>query len=202
MRERLARHPAATATVLYSAAALATTWPLARGLGSDLPWDLGDPVLNAALLERNLRRLLAFLDGNFDALRGFFDARIFHPEPLTLALSEHLVAQTLQALPAYALGANVLLCYNLLFLSTFVLSALGAFLLVRDLMGKVAPALLAGLFYGFAPYRVEQLSHLQVLSSQWMPFALLLLRRHFETGRWLPLLLCTLALIAQNLSCG
>jgi hypothetical protein len=202
MRERLARHPAATATALYSLVALATTWPLARGIGSDLPWDLGDPVLNAALLERNLQRLLAFLGGSFDALRGFFDARIFHPEPLTLALSEHLAAQTLQALPAYALGANVLLCYNLLFLSSFVLSALGAFLLVRDLTGRTAPALLAGLCYGFAPYRVEQLSHLQVLSSQWMPFALLLLRRHLETGRALPLFLCTLTLIAQSLSCG
>ena len=38
---------------------------------------------------------------------------------------QHLVAQAVQVTPIYALSGNILLCYNLLFLSTFVLSALG-----------------------------------------------------------------------------
>jgi hypothetical protein len=202
MRERLARHPAAAAALLYLVVALAMTWPLAGGLSRDLPADLGDPVLNCALLERNALRLLAALAGDLGALRGFWDARIFHPEPNTLAFSEHLFAQTLLALPVYALTGNVLLSYNLLFLASFVLSALGAFLLAKDVLGRAGPALLAGLCFGFAVYRVEQLSHLQVLSSQWMPFALLGLRRHFETRRSVPLLGAAAAVIAQNLSCG
>jgi hypothetical protein len=189
-----------TAAAAYAAIALIATWPLALGLGSALPSDLGDPVLNCWILARNAGWLLDVASGQ--AVAGFWDAGIFHPAPLTLAHSEHLVAPTLQALPVYAATGNVVLAYNLLFLSTFVLSGLGAFLLVRELTGSAPAAFLAGLFYGFAPYRVDQVPHLQVLSSQWMPFALLGLRRFVSSGRPLPLIGAVVALLAQNLSCG
>ena len=52
---------------------------------------------------------------------NFWNANIFYPEPLTLAYSEHLFAQAVQILPVYALTGNIILSYNLLFLSTFVL---------------------------------------------------------------------------------
>ena len=45
-------------------------------------------------------------------------------------------------------------------------------------------------------------SHLQVLSSQWMPFALYGLRRYFTTLRADPLGWAAVALVLQNLSCG
>src|SRR5439155_9127000 len=61
---------------------------------------------------------------------------------------------------------------------------------------------LAGVAYGFAPYRFGTLSHVQVLSSMWMPFAWLGFRRFFETRRISPLVLGATAWIAQNLSCG
>jgi hypothetical protein len=105
-------------------------------------------------------------------------------------------------LPVYALTHNVLLSYNLLFLGTFVLSGVGVFLLVRDLTANAAAAFLGGLLFAFAPYRVEQLSHLQVLSSQWMPFALLGFHRFARSGRSKPLLFGSLALLVQGLSCG
>ncbi len=46
------------------------------------------------------------------------------------------------------------------------------------------------------------ISHLQALSSQWLPFALYGLRRFFTTRRLTPLAGATLALVAQNLSNG
>ena len=119
----------------------------------------------------------ASVGGHYSNLRHFFDANIFHPAPLTLAYSEHLVPQALQIFPIYALTGNPILCYNLLFLSTFVLSGLGMFLFARELTGSIAAAFIAGLLFAFAPYRVPQSSHLQVLSSQWMPFALYGFRR-------------------------
>jgi hypothetical protein len=189
-----------TAAAAYAAIALIATWPLLLGVGRALPSDLGDPVLNCWILARNARWLLDLAAGK--AVPGFWDAGIFHPAPLTLAHSEHLVAPTLQALPVYAATGNVALAYNLLFVSTFALSALGAFLFVRELTGNAPAAFLAGLFYGFAPYRIDQVTHLQVLSSQWMPFALLGLRRFISSGRPLPLIGAVLALLAQNLSCG
>src|SRR4051812_38740171 len=141
-------------------------------------------------------------------MRGFWTANIFYPEPLTLAYSEHLFAQAVQILPVYALTHNIILCYNLLFLSTFVLSGLGMFLFVREAFGSARAGFVAGLIYAFAPLRVPQFSHLQVLSSQWMPFALYGLRRYFDrrarhgAARFVALAGAGLALIAQNLSCG
>ena len=190
------------ATALYLAVALAFTWPLAAGLTRDIPWDLGDSLLNAWILTWDADHLLRFLSGDLDALSGFWNANIFHPEPLTLAYSEHLLAQAVQILPVYALTGNIILSYNLLFLSTFVLSGLGMFLLVRELTGSPRAAFVAGLIYAFAPLRVPQFAHLQVLSSQWMPFTLYGLRRYFETRRVKPLVGAGAALVAQNLSCG
>jgi hypothetical protein len=193
---------AATATGLYALAALVLTWPLAAGLSRDIPWDLGDSVLNCWILQWGADHWLRFLGGDLGAFRGYFNANIFYPEPLTLAYSEHLTAQVLQILPVYALTGNIVLCYNLLFLSTSVLSGLGTFLLVRELTGSARAGFVAGLLYGFAPYRIGQFSHVQVMSSQWMPFALYGFRRYFETRRAWPLAGAGAALVLQNWSCG
>jgi len=192
---------------------------LAAGLTRDIPWDLGDSLLNAWILAWDADHLLRFFSGDFSALTGVWNANIFHPEPLTLAYSEHLFAQAVQILPVYALTGNIILSYNLLFLSTFVLSGLGTYLFVREVTGNPRAAFVAGVIYAFAPYRVPQFAHLQVISSQWMPFALYGLRRYFDayavqssvrlqpdtTYRWqtyMPLLGAAAALIAQNLSSG
>jgi hypothetical protein len=194
--------PALTATLLYGLLAVAMTWPLARGLGRDIPSDLGDSILNCWILDWDLRHLERLAAGEPRAFEGFWSPGIYHPEPLALAYSEHLLGLAAQALPVRLLGGGIVLCYDLLFLSTFVLSSLGAFLLTRELTGSVRAAVVAGLLYGFAPYRIEQLPHLQVLSSQWMPFALYALRRYFGTRRPWPLLGAVAAVVAQNLSCG
>lgn len=178
------------------------TWPLSIGLTRDIPWDLGDSLLNSWILGWVDDHILRFLAGDLHAFSGFWTANIFHGEPLTLAYSEHLVAQAIQILPVYAATGNLILCYDLLFLSTFVLSGFGMYLLVRELTGRPAAALVAGLIYAFAPYRIGQYSHLQALSSQWMPFALYGFRRYFEGGRIRALAGGTAATIAQNLSCG
>jgi len=178
------------------------TWPLATGLARDIPWDLGDSVLNCWILQWGADHWLRVLGGDLGAFRGYFNANIFYPEPLTLAYSEHMTAQVVQILPVYALTRNIVLAYNLLFLSTFVLSGLGAFLLVRELTGSARAGFVAGLLYAFAPYRIGQFSHLQVLSSQWMPFALYAFRRYFDSRRVWPLAGAAVALVAQNLSCG
>ncbi len=84
-----------------------------------------------------------------------------------------------------------------------MLSGLGMFLFVREITGSARAGLVAGLIYAFAPYRVPQFSHLQVISSQWMPFVLYGLRRYFvTTAHHEPLVGAGAALIAQNLSNG
>ena len=191
-----------SATAWYVVATIAMTWPLVLGLTRDIPGDLGDPLFNCWVLGWGAHHLGRFLTGHLDAFSGFWNANIYYPAPLALAYSEHLFAQAVQILPVYALTGNLLLCYNLLFLSTYVLSGVGTYLLVRDLTGSPRAAFVAGLLYGFAPYRVPQLPHLQVLSSQWMPFVLFGLRRYFQSRRPWALAGAMVALLAQNLSCG
>ena len=70
------------------------------------------------------------------------------------------------------------LLYNAAFLVAYVGAALGAFLLAREITGSGAAAVIAAAAFAFAPYRVAQLSHLQVLSVGWMPVALVALARH------------------------
>src|SRR5688572_2376665 len=163
---------------------------------------MGDPVFVCWVLLWTSGQVFSFLSGDFSALSRYWHGNIFYPEPLTLAYSEHFTAQLLQALPLLAVTDNVVLVYNLLFLSTFVLSGLGTFLLVRDLTGRPLAALVAGLAFAFAPYRVDQFPHLQILSAQWMPFALYGFRRYLDTGRRRALAGGAGALVAQNLSCG
>jgi hypothetical protein len=193
---------AAHATLAYVVVAIWLTWPLARGLTHDVAWDLGDPVLVIWALAWNCSQLLAILGGDLSRIGTYFDANIFSPAPLTLAYSEHFFAQSVQMLPVYAATGNAILGYNLLYLSTFVLSGTGAFLFVRELTGSRTAAFTAGLLFAFAPYRIPQSSHLQVLSAQWMPFALYGFRRYFETGRRWALAGAAAALVVENLSCG
>jgi len=183
---------ASSAFVLFLALAVAMTWPLAAGLTHDVPGDFGDPLFTSWALAWDATHLG----------RGWWSANIYAPHPLSLAYSEHFLPQALQALPIYAATKNPILCYNLLFLSTFALSGLGMFLLGRELTGSPAAGLVAGLAFAFAPYRITSIPHLQVLSSAWMPFVLFGFRRHFATGRLRPLAGAAAAWLVQNLSCG
>jgi len=168
----MTRRASCFATAAYLLVALAFTWPLVTVIGTEIAWDMGDPLFNSWVLLWTGGQVLAFLSGDFSALNRFWHGNIFYPERLTVAFSEHLVPQMLQALPVLAATDNVVLAYNLLFLSTFVLSGFGMFLLVRELTGNAAAGFVAGLAFAFAPYRVAHFSHLQVLSAQWMPFVI------------------------------
>jgi len=183
---------AGMAFLLYLALTMVMTWPLARGLTHDIPGDFGDPLFTSWVLSWDATHLG----------RGWWSANIFAPQPLALAYSEHFLPQALQVLPIYAVTKNPILCYNLLFLSTFALAGLGMFLLGRELTGSVTAGLVAGLAFAFAPYRIANIPHLQVLSSAWMPFVLFGLHRHFATGGLRPLAGAAAAWLVQNLSCG
>ena len=188
--------------VLYLALTLVMTWPLVFGLTRDLPSDLGDPAFVSALLTWGSDHYLRLLGGDLRAVTHFWDAPWFYPEPLATAFSEHFLLHSLLTLPVYVASGNVILCYNLLFLAAFTLSGLGMYLFVREVTGRPLAAFVAGLAFAFAPYRMGSLEHLQVISSQWMPFALYGFRRYFATRRTRPLIGASLALLAQHLSSG
>ncbi|HKW02375.1 MAG TPA: hypothetical protein VJN96_21305 [Vicinamibacterales bacterium] len=186
----------------YIVLAVVMTWPLSLHLKRFIAWDLGDPAFICWVMMWTGGQVLKLLHGDVNALHDYWNGNIFSPERLTIAYSEHFTPQMLQALPIFAATGNMVLCYNLLFLSTIVLAGWGMYLLVRELTGRPLAAFVAGLAFAFAPYRISEGSHLQVLSSQWMPLALYGFRRYFVTGRTRPLVGASTALTIQNLSCG
>ena len=205
-RSTTVRHRSTTNVVAaYVVLALVMTWPLALGLHRDVPGDLGDSLLNLWILGWGAENVPRLLTGQI-GLADYWNANIFHPEPLALSLSEHLFGQVVQILPIYWISGNLILAYNLLFLTSFALSGLGMYLLVRDFLGEgrgFSPAaFIAGLIFAFLPFRIAQVAHIQSLSSQWMPFALYGFRRYTRTGAWPALAGGSLALLMQNWSCG
>ena len=81
--------------ILFILLSIGMTHPSVFHMWDSIPGDLGDPLLNVWILDRNFYNIL-----NFE-LEGFWEANIFYPAPLVLAYSEHLFAETLFGLPIY-----------------------------------------------------------------------------------------------------
>ena len=167
------------ALLAFCALAVYWTWPVAATLGSRIPHDPGDPVLNIWFLWWNAQ-VTPLTD-------AWWNAPMMWPMPGSMALSEHLLGLSLVATPLQLAGVNAIAAYNICLLLTYALSGFFAFLLGRRLTGSTFAGVCAGLAFGFSPYRASQLAHIQVLSSQWMPLALLGLHAYVASGarRWL-----------------
>jgi len=133
---------------------------------------------------------------------ALFAANIYWPNPNGLAFTEGLFPQAVQAAPLLACGVSPVLAYNVVWFLTFPLSGLGMYLLARRVSGSKLGALVASLSYAFGAYRIGALPHLQTLSIQWLPFALLALLDSLENPRLSHLLRVTLFTAAQALSSG
>ncbi len=106
-----------------------------------------------------------------------------------LAFSEHLLGVEVIFAPLRWLTGDAVAALNLTSLATFPLCALAAFALARHLTQSSLAAFVAGLVYGFGPYRMGQLAHVQMLAVQWAPVAVLALHLYLKTRatRWLVL---------------
>jgi len=201
-RLRAAAANAWLVTLVFSVVTVAMTWPLASVLPTRIAADVGDPVFACWVMMWTGGQVLRFLSGDFHALAAYWHGNIFYPERLTIAYAEHLTPQMLQILPVFAITHNIVLAYNLLFLSAIVLSGVGMYLFIRELTGEPVAAVVAGAAFAFSPYRADQYAHIQVISSQWMPLALYGFQRYFATGRARALAGAAGAVVLQALSCG
>jgi hypothetical protein len=174
--------------------ALAWTWPVASRLTSRVPHDLGDPVLNTWILWWNTQAL--------PFTERWWSPPVFYPSAGAFALSEHLLGISVFTAPLRLAGLNAVGCYNVALILSYWLSGLFAFLLARRLTGSTAAGLVAGVAYACAPYRAGQLSHLQVLTAQWMPLALLAGHSYLEDRRRSWLAVFATAWLLQALSNG
>ena len=183
----------ALVTVAYAALIVAYSWPLPANLRG-VAHDPGDPILNAWILWWTTQAV--------PLSAHWWNAPMFAPATGTLAFSEHLLGQAPIAAPLIALTGSALLGYNVTLLATYLFSALGGYFLAFTLTRRHDAAFLAGLAYAFAPYRLAQLSHIQVLSGYWAPVCLAALHRYDRerSTRWAGL--AAFAWTMQGLSNG
>jgi hypothetical protein len=170
------------------------TWPLLPRMTTALS-SSSDSLLNAWALGWSFHILPR------DPL-SLFDANIFFPRPETLAYSEHLFGITLLVGPIFAVTGNLPLAYNVAVLSSFALSGIGMYLLVREITGNRWAALVSGTIFLAAPYRFGHLLQLQLLTLQWFPFVFWCALRFLREGRALPLAGTAAFSLLQALSCN
>jgi hypothetical protein len=114
---------------------------------------------------------------------GLFDGNVAFPLERSLALTDHFLG----ALPLFApvyLFSNAVAGYNTVVLLSGALSAFGASALAWWWTRRWAPAIVAGTLFGWAPLRLSQTGHLQLLTFFWAPMAFLFLDRFLRARRW------------------
>ncbi|HXH11940.1 MAG TPA: hypothetical protein VNP04_19525 [Alphaproteobacteria bacterium] len=169
------------------------TYPLVRHLATHIPAEPIEPLLNTWILAWGTQALTT------DPSQ-LFHANIFYPVERSLAFSEHLLGVQPIFAPVYLLSGNPLLAYNFLFLLAFALSGWAMFALVFAWTRAFGPSLVAGTLFTFAPGRLAQIGHIQLLNVFWTPLALLFVHRFLRERRWLDLLVFALFYWMQVLS--
>jgi hypothetical protein len=178
-----------TPPFIFSAVAVLVTWPLTIELTSRLGalQGPGDPFLNLWVLGWDLRTISThpawLLTGRV------FDANIFYPSSQALAYSDHQLLQSLAVWPIYAITHNITLCYNAVLILSLILSAWAMYAFARVVTGSRIAAFGAGLAWGFCPFHMTQLPHVQLQALYWMPLTFLLLHRlllgrHMRDAIW------------------
>ena len=164
------------AVAAYLAITLVQVWPLLLDPFHLLASDPGDPVLNTWILWWNAHA--------WPLTARWWNAPAFYPASGVLAFSEHLLGLTPLTTPLQWITGSPEFAYNAAFIVSFPLAAIAAHLLVRQLTGRDDAAFVAGVAFGFAPYRVAHFAHIQSLWSFWLPLVLVGLHAGLKGRRW------------------
>jgi hypothetical protein len=181
------------ATLAYVLLTIVYTWPLPVHLGG-VTHDYGDPLLNTWILWWTTKAL--------PLTAHWWNAPIFYPATGTFAFSEHLLGLAPISAPLIALTGSPLVGYNITFIASFVFSALGAHFLAYTLTRRHDAAFVAAVAFAFAPYRLAQVPHIQVLCAYWTPVCLAALHRYGRESATKWAALAAFAWLMQALSNG
>lgn len=125
---------------------------------------------------------------------------IFYPIGIGLAFHTLALLQGLFFIPLSALAGDVAGA-NLIVLWTFVASALAAYALARTAGASPAGAFLAGIAFGYCPYRLARLSgHYDLLGTEWIALYALVTWKLVEKERGSLALVVAAGLLAA--ACG
>lgn len=112
-----------------------------------------------------------------------YRANIFYPAQNALAHSDSLIVPSLTSLPFRIFTREPTVLFNLAFVIAFASAGFFMYLLVFNLTKSRAIAVIGGIFYAFSPFRLDNITHLQYASHQWLPLAVLSLVLFFIKKR-------------------
>ena len=162
--------------MLYGLLAIWLTWPLAARAGTALAGSSTDALLhywNSWWVRQALSSGQSIL----------YTRQLFYPEGASLLTHNIAWLNAIIWLPLQVILKD-LVAYNIVFLMNLVLGGYITFLLASRLVDNKLAAFLAGLIYMAWPYRLSQLDHPNLVSTQWIPLLLLFLIVAIREGRW------------------
>lgn len=157
----------------YTLMTLVYLRPVWRVGGGHVAASAGDPVFNLYVLKWSARQIRL-------GIPDLWNANLFHPNPGALTYSDHLLGPAAQI----ALFPNAVAGYNFLFVTSFIASALAVCWVCRRAGLSWIAAVLAGWMFAFSPYRLSQMTHIQVLLAQWVPLTLWFWDRLLAERTW------------------
>ena len=166
--------------------ALAFNAPMLPRMSEAMPEvGFGDPFLTAWMVAWDGHALT-------DPTAHIWDSNTFWPWDDTLAFSDALLGYA----PAGLIGDGIeaaIVRHNLLYLFAHAFAFFGAYLLARELGVTPLAALVAAAAFAYAPWRLDQRTHLHVISSGGIPMTMLLFARGYRRRR--PLVIVAAALV-------
>jgi hypothetical protein len=162
--------------VIYVGIAVGMTWPLAIKSTTHLlagSWDTLFHYWNGWWVRQALTT----------GQSPFYSQYLFYPTGVSLVYN-NFAWLNIAAWGALEPWIGGLAAYNLPLLFSLALCGFTAFALTHYLTGNGIAAFLAGMIYLCWPFRLSQLGHPNLISTQWIPLFLLFLIRTLRNGRW------------------
>lgn len=189
----LGLRPALALLALFTLLAVFHTWPLASAPGTLSRHDNADALLNEWAVAWVAHQVVS------NPLR-LFDANIFHPEPNTLAFSEHLFLQGMMGAPLLWAGVSTTVVHNLLVIAGFALTGWAMALVLWRWTGDPWAAVLGGMLLAFNAHSLSRIAHLQAVHVEFLPLAVYALDRLLRVPRVKDALGLAIAFVLQALT--
>jgi len=115
-------------------------------------------------------------------LSFYNDTYLYYPTGASLAFSDVVPFYLIVSAPLEIVFGRII-TYNILILSSLILSAFGAYLLVEYLTKDKRASFVAGIIFSFCPaHLMHALGHLSISSIQWLPFFVLYFLKTMKDG--------------------
>jgi hypothetical protein len=167
------RRSALVCAGLIAILTIVVTWPLFAAPASRVLDAASIYGPAASLVQRDVNLTMWALAWDSHALAtapaSLFDANAFYPATMSLALSEHMLGNVPLFGPVYAATANPVLAHQAALLATFVVAGLAMRAYVLYWTRDHVAALVAGVLYALAPFRLWQVGNLHVISIHVLP---------------------------------